>query len=177
MGRMNAMTAINQTASSAPTAMKALTIRLQDEVFAVAAQSVREILDLVPITEVPNAPPFVGGLINVRGRVVPLADLRVMFGMDRPKPDADTRIVVMEIDIEGEPAIVGILADKVHDVTDIESASIEDAPRVGMRWKPEFIAGIGKRNGQFIIIPDMAKIFETQSARKAHNNSEERSQS
>ena len=70
-----------------PTAMKALTIRLQDELFAVEACSVREILDLVPITEVPNAPEFVGGLINVRGRVVPLADLRVMFGMDRPEPD------------------------------------------------------------------------------------------
>jgi purine-binding chemotaxis protein CheW len=160
----------------APHAMKALTIRLQDELFAVEAGSVREILDLVPITEVPNASPFVGGLINVRGRVVPLADLRVMFNMDRPDPDADTRIVVMEIDIEGEPAIVGILADKVHDVTDIETASIEEAPRVGMRWKPEFVAGIGKRNGQFVIIPDMNKIFQTQIARKANQqNPEERS--
>jgi purine-binding chemotaxis protein CheW len=158
-------------------AMKALTIRLQDELFAVEAGSVREILDLVPITEVPNASPFVGGLINVRGRVVPLADLRVMFGMDRPAPDADTRIVVMEIDIDGEPTVAGILADKVHDVTDIETASIEEAPRVGMRWRPEFIAGIGKRNGGFIIIPDMGKIFETQSARTAPSPSEERSSS
>jgi chemotaxis signal transduction protein len=107
--------------------MKALTIRLEDELFAVEAGSVREILDLVPITEVPNASPFVSGLINVRGRVVPLADLRVMFGMDRPEPDQDTRIVVMEVEIDGEPTIAGILADKVHDVTDIEGASIEEA--------------------------------------------------
>ena len=147
--------------------MKALTLRLQDELFAVEAESVREILDLVPITEVPNAPPFVGGLINVRGRVVPLADLRVMFGMDRPEPDQDTRIVVMEISIDGEPTIAGILADKVHDVTDIEAASIEEAPKVGMRWRPEFIRGIGKRNGGFIIIPDLGRIFETQGARTA----------
>ena len=138
--------------------MKALTLRLQDELFAVEAGSVREILDLVPITEVPNASPFVSGLINVRGRVVPLADLRVMFGMDRPEPDQDTRIVVMEINIEGER----ILADKVHDVTDIESVSIEEAPKVGMRWRPEFIKGIGKRNGGFIIIPNLGRIFETQ---------------
>lgn len=158
--------------------MKALTLRLQDELFAVAAGSVREILDLVPITEVPNAPEFVSGLINVRGRVVPLADLRVMFGMDRPEPDQDTRIVVMEINIDGEPTIAGILADKVHDVTDIEAASIEEAPKVGMRWRPEFIKGIGKRNGGFIIIPDLGRIFETQGARTASPAaSEERSAS
>ena len=161
-----------------PTSMKALTIRLQDELFAVEAGSVREILDLVPITEVPNASPFVSGLINVRGRVVPLADLRVMFGMDRPEPDQDTRIVVMEVDIDGEPTIAGILADKVHDVTDIEAASIEEAPKVGMRWRPEFIRGIGKRNGGFIIIPDLGRIFETQGARTAPSAaSEERSAS
>ena len=158
--------------------MTALTLRLQDELFAVEAGSVREILDLVPITEVPNAPEFVSGLINVRGRVVPLADLRVMFGMDRPEPDEDTRIVVMEINIDGEPTIAGILADKVHDVTDIEAASIEEAPKVGMRWRPEFIKGIGKRNGGFIIIPDLGRIFETQGARKASPAaSEERSAS
>jgi len=146
-------------------AMTALTIRLEDELFAVEAGRVREILDLVPITAVPSAPDFVGGLINVRGRVVPLADLRVMFGMERPEPDEDTRIVVMEVDIDGEPTIAGILADKVHDVTDIEAASIEEAPKVGMRWRPEFVRGIGKRNGGFIIIPDMERIFETQGGR------------
>jgi Chemotaxis signal transduction protein len=147
--------------------MTALTIRLGDEQFAVEAESVREILDVVPITHVPNAPDFVSGLINVRGRVVPLADMRVMFDMDRPEPDEDTRIVVMEVDMEGEPTIVGILADKVHDVTTIEAASIEEAPRVGMRWRPEFVRGIGKRNGSFIIIPDMGRIFENAGGRSA----------
>jgi purine-binding chemotaxis protein CheW len=129
--------------------------------------SVREILDLVPITEVPSASPFDNGLINVRGRVVPLADLRVMFGMDRPEPDQDTRTVVMEVEIDGEPTVAGILADKVHDVTDIEAASIEEAPKVGMRWRSEFIRGIGKRDGGFIIIPNLGRIFETQGGRSA----------
>ena len=140
-------------------AMRALTLRLRDEVFAIEAESVREILDVVPITEVPNARPFVGGVINVRGRVVPLADLRVMFGMDRPPPDVNTRIVVMEIDLHGEPTIAAILADRVHDVTEIEAATIEEAPKVGMRWRPEYIRGIGKRGDDFIIIPDMGRIF------------------
>lgn len=155
--------------------MTALTLRLHDEIFAIEAESVREILDLVPITEVPNASPFVSGLINVRGRVVPLADLRVMFGMDRQPPDQDTRIVVIEIDIGGEPTVAGILADKVHDVTDIDATSIEDAPRVGMRWRADFVRGIAKRNGGFIIIPDLKRIFETQGARTAASaQSEER---
>jgi len=152
---------------TASQSMRALTLRLQDELFAIEAESVREILDLVPITEVPGAPAFVGGLINVRGRVVPLADLRVMFDMDRPPPDQDTRIVVIETEVEGEPTIVGILADKVHDVTDIDAAAIQDAPRVGMRWRPEFVRGIGKRNGGFIVIPSLERIFATQGRRSA----------
>lgn len=147
--------------------MKALTLRLHDEVFAIEAESVREILDLVPVTEVPNAPAYVGGLINVRGRVVPLADLRVVFGMDRPEPDEDTRIVVIETDIDGEPTVVGIIADKVHEVTEIDAAAVQDAPRVGMRWRPEFVAGIGKRRDDFLVIPDLGRIFEFQGAKAA----------
>ncbi|MDR3475518.1 MAG: chemotaxis protein CheW [Devosia sp.] len=155
-------------------AMKALTLRLDDEIFAIEAESVREILDLVPVTAVPNAPAFVGGLINVRGRVVPLADLRVVFGMAQPPADQDTRIVVLETDIDGEATVVGIIADKVHEVTDIEASSVEGAPRVGMRWRPDFVAGIGKRNGDFIIIPDLGRIFEQQGGRSQSLSAAER---
>jgi len=158
--------------------MRALTLRLDDELFAIEAQSVREILDLVPVTEVPNASPFAAGLINVRGRVVPLADLKVAFGMHRAKADQDTRIVVIETEIGSEPTVVGILADKVYDVTDIEPAAIEEAPRVGMRWRPDYVRGIGKRQGSFIIIPDLNRIFETQGRRSAPSSaSEERAAS
>ena len=148
-------------------AMRALTLRLQDEIFAIEAGSVREILDLVSITEVPNAPAFVGGLINVRGRVVPLADLRVVFDMARPEPDQDTRIVVLEVEIDGEPTIAGILADKVHDVTDIDAALIQEAPRVGMRWRTEFVSGVARRDGGFVIIPNLSRIFSVQGSRTA----------
>ncbi|RYE52828.1 MAG: chemotaxis protein CheW [Rhizobiaceae bacterium] len=147
--------------------MRALTLRLDDEYFAIEAESVREILDLVPVTEVPNASPFAAGLINVRGRVVPLADLKVAFGMPRAETDQDTRIVVIETEIDNEPTVVGILADKVYDVTDIEPSAIEEAPRVGMRWRSDYVRGIGKRNGNFIIIPDLNRIFETQGRRSA----------
>ncbi len=156
--------------------MRALTLRLDDELFAIRAESVREILDLVAVTVVPNASPFAPGLINVRGRVVPLANLKVAFGMPEREPDQDTRVVVIETVIEDEPTIVGILADKVYDVTDIEPAAIEEAPRVGMRWRPDYVRGIGKRRGEFIIIPDMERIFGTPDGRSSSvPASEERS--
>lgn len=157
--------------------MRALTLRLDDELFAIEAQSVREILDLVPVTEVPNASPFAAGLINVRGRVVPLTNLKVAFGMHSAEPDQDTRIVVIETEIEGEPSVVGILADKVYDVTDIEPAAIEEAPRVGMRWRPDYVRGIGKRRGDFIIIPDIHRIFELEGRRSVPTATEERAAS
>ncbi|WP_291390458.1 chemotaxis protein CheW [Devosia sp.] len=157
--------------------MRALTLRLDDELFAIRAESVREILDLVPVTDVPNASPFAAGLINVRGRVVPLANLKVAFGMPEQAADQDTRIVVIETEIEGEPSIVGILADKVYDVTDIEPTAIEDAPRVGMRWRPDYVRGIGKRRGEFIIIPDMQRIFEIEGRTSGVAKPEERAAS
>jgi purine-binding chemotaxis protein CheW len=138
---------------------QALTIGLDSEVLALDANAVREILDVIAVTDVPGANPFVGGLINVRGKVVPVADLRVKFGMDLAAQTIDTRIVVVEIDLAGEPTIVGLMADKVYEVTAIGAASIEDAPEIGMNWRSEFVKGIGKRGNDFIIIPDIARIF------------------
>lgn len=140
--------------------MTALSVGLQDEIFAIDAQLVREILDVVAITEVPNAPPFINGLINVRGRVVPLADLRVMFGMTLRENTLDTRIVVIDVfGDDGEPVTVGILADRVLDVSDIDLAQVEDAPRIGMRWRPEYVRGIGKKGDEFIIVPNLENLF------------------
>ena len=140
-------------------AQEILTLGLNGETFAVPAGIVREILDLVPVTGVPNAPPFAAGLINVRGKVVPLADLRVPLAMEQTPPTIDSRIVVVEVKLEGEPTTVGILADKVHEVTEVAEAAMEQTPRIGMRWRPEFIKGIGKRGDDFIIILDIDRVF------------------
>jgi purine-binding chemotaxis protein CheW len=142
-------------------ALEVLTFGLGGEIFAMEAAIVREILELVTVTAVPNAKPFVNGLINVRGRVVPLADPRLKFGMEITPATVDTRIIVIEIDIDGEPVIVGVLADKVFEVTEIGAAAIEETPRIGMKWRPEFIRCIGKRRDEFIIVPDLCRIFST----------------
>ena len=139
----------------------ALTLRLDDEIFAIDARSVREILEMVPVTRVPGAPACMDAVINVRGRIVPLADLRVLFGMPRGPADVHTRIVVMELTLDEEAVVVGMIADAVHDVTDIAPATIQDAPRVGMRWPAEFVRGVGRRNDSFVILPNMERIFET----------------
>jgi len=136
-----------------------LVLELQGEIFAIDAQRVREILDVVPITAVPGARPYVDGLINVRGKVVPLADLRLKFGMPKTTPTIETRIVVVETNVDGEETAVGLLADRVREVTELAAASIEETPRIGLRWRSEFIAGIGKRGADFIVLLDLEQIL------------------
>jgi purine-binding chemotaxis protein CheW len=139
--------------------LEVLMLDLEGEMFAVDASHVREILDPVPVTEVPGSSPFVNGLINVRGKVVPLADLRVRFGMELRPPTIDTRIVVLELELDGEAVTVGIRADKVHEVTEVAAASLQETPKIGMRWRPEFIRCIGKRGGDFMAVLDIEPIF------------------
>lgn len=136
-----------------------LTVGLGGETFALPATIVREILDLGPVTPVPTAPAFVGRLINVRGRVVPLADLRLRFGMPAAEATIDTRVVVLEIEVEGEPTVVAILADKVYEVAHLDAVVTDEVPRVGMRWRPEFVRAIGRRNGEFVMVLDIGKVF------------------
>jgi purine-binding chemotaxis protein CheW len=147
--------------------LEVLTMDLQGETFALEASCVREILDLVPVTEVPGSQPFVSGVINVRGKIVPLADLRLKFDMEQKPDTIDTRIVVIEVDIERVPTIVGIRADKVHEVTELAPSALADVPRVGMRWRPEYIRFIGKRGNDFIVVPDIVRILSPGSTELA----------
>jgi purine-binding chemotaxis protein CheW len=139
--------------------LEVLMLDLEGEMFAIEVVHVREILDLVPITEVPQSTPFVNGLINVRGKVVPLADLRIKFGMEQRPPTIDTRIVVLELEIDGEPVTAGIRADKVHEVTEVSASALQETPKIGMRWRPEFISCIGKRADDFMVVLDISRIF------------------
>jgi len=136
-----------------------LTFKLGDEVFALDVSQVREVLDLTLITKVPQAPDFLRGVINVRGSVVPVVDMRVKFGLSRTDDTTDTRIIVMELDLDGEMSTLGALADSVHEVVEMEPEQIEAPPKIGMRWKTEFIRGIGKRNDDFIIVLDIDRVF------------------
>lgn len=139
--------------------LEVLAFELQGEMFALEAILVQEILDQLPETIVPGAPAFVGSVINFRGKVIPLADLRVVFGMEASAATIDSRIVVMEMQLAGETTLVGLRTDKVHEVTALARSASEPPPPVGMRWRPEFIRCLVKRGEQFIVLPDLETIF------------------
>jgi purine-binding chemotaxis protein CheW len=136
-----------------------LMLGLAGEMFALDARQVREILDPIPVTRVPGAQPYVSSVLNVRGKVIPLADLRVRFGMPPASITPDSRFIVVEIELAGEPTTVGIVADKVYEVTDLDTSTLQKAPPIGMRWRPEFIAAIAKWKDEFIIVPNMQQIL------------------
>ncbi|MGJ5206626.1 chemotaxis protein CheW [Bradyrhizobium sp. HKCCYLR20261] len=143
----------------AASAMQVVMIGLGEEKFALDAGLVREIIDPVPETKVAGAKAYVPSLINVRGNVIPLADLRIRFGMPPTEHSVDSRIVVIELMLDGEPVLVGVTADKVYEVTEISQTDVQQTPRVGMHWKPEFIRFITKWREEFVIVPNMERIL------------------
>lgn len=151
--------------------IEVVTFDIAGEVFALEAAAVQEILDLFPETTVPGAKAFVGSVINFRGKVIPLADIRLAFGMDATKPTIDSRIIVIELDIEGEPTLTGIRTDKVHEVTTLVRSAGEPPPSVGMRWRPDFIDCLVKRGNDFIILPNLKAIFSARHDQRKSGSS------
>lgn len=149
----------NASAAYDEASMQVVMVGLADEMFALDAGLVREIIDPIPATRVASARSFLPSVINVRGNVIPLADLRIRFGMPVGNSSVDTRIVVIEIDLEGDPILVGVIADKVYEVTEISRTDVQQTPRVGMHWKPEFINFITKWREEFVIVPNMERIL------------------
>lgn len=139
--------------------MLVVMLGIGDEIFAINTDIVREIIDPVPVTRVAGAPPHLPYVINVRGNVIPLADLRVRFGMPRNESTVDTRIVVLDITMDGDPVLVGVVADKVFEVTEISRADVQQTPRVGMHWNPEFVQLITKWREEFVIVPNLERIL------------------
>lgn len=138
-----------------------LTFSIDEELFAIEVAQVREVLEVTAINKVPGMPEAMRGIINVRGGVVPVMDLRVKFGMSQTESARDTRIIVMEPTLEGEVTVIGALADSVKEVLTIDEDQIEDPPKIGTRWRKKFLKGIGKKGDRFIIILDIDRIFET----------------
>ena len=139
-----------------------LTFKLGDEVFGVDVAQIREILDYIKITKVPQTPDFMCGVINLRGNVVPVIDMRLKFGLERTNTTVDTCIVVVEVELEGEKTILGALVDSVQEVFELDPEDIEPAPRIGIKLNIDFIKGMGKRDDNFIILLNIDKIFTSE---------------
>lgn len=138
-----------------------LTFKLDEEVFALDVAKVKEILEYTNITKVPQTPDFMRGVINLRGSVVPVIDLRLKFGMTSTEQTVNTCIIVTEVDMDGETILLGTLADSVQEVNEMEPAQIEAAPHIGTKLNTDFIKGMGKQDSHFVMILDIDKVFSS----------------
>ncbi len=151
-----------------------LTFKLNDEIFGVDVAQVREILDCIKITKVPQTPDFMCGVINLRGSVVSVVDMNLKFGMSKTEKTVNTCIVVVEVTIDGATTVIGALVDSVQEVFEIEPQNIEPAPKIGTKLKTEFIRGMGKRDDDFIIILDIDLIFSSEEMEIVKNTANEK---
>jgi purine-binding chemotaxis protein CheW len=140
-------------------AMQYLTFKLDAELFALEIAKVREVLDITAITRVPRMPEFMLGVLNLRGSVAPVVDLRLRFGMPAIEKTVHSCIIITEVMVDGEAQILGLLVDSVQEVIDLGPADLEPAPKMGTRLDTEFIKGMGKQKDKFIIIINIDRLF------------------
>jgi purine-binding chemotaxis protein CheW len=138
-----------------------LTFKLEDEVFATDIAQVREVLEFTQVTKIPRTPEYMRGVINLRGHVVPVLDLKLRFGMNITESTVNTCVIIVEIRIGDELTIIGALADSVQEVIDMDPSTIQPAPKIGTKLNTDFIKGMGKQDERFVIILDIERIFST----------------
>lgn len=145
-------------AAIAPTDQKFLTFFLADEEYGIEILKVQEIIGLLPITRVPRTPPFIRGVINLRGKVISVVDLRLKFGMEEKEATSETCIIVVQaVGME-----MGIMVDKVSEVLAIATSEIDDAPSFGTTVNTDYILGIGKAQGKVKLLLDIDKVLSKQ---------------
>ena len=136
-----------------------LTFTLRDEDFALDIRKVREVRDYITITRVPRMPEYLRGIINLRGNVVPIVDLRFKLGIASTEQSMDTCIVIVEIMIDDEVNHIGALADSVKEVIDLDPTQISPPPKLGIGIRNEFIKGVVRQDDNFLIILDIDRII------------------
>jgi purine-binding chemotaxis protein CheW len=136
-----------------------VTLGIDREVFAVPVETVLEILDMRELFRVPDAPAHLAGLIDVRGRSVPVIDLRVKLGLPAKAITEGTRIMVLEIPIAGRQLVLGLVADRVYEVASLDGGRLEPPPDIGTKWRSEYIRGVGRRGEHFVVVFDLGRLF------------------
>jgi len=136
-----------------------MTFKLGNELFAINVAQVREVLEVSTITRVPTAPDYMRGVVNVRGKSTPVVDMRLRFGLPVAPDTVSTRIIVMELQLDGETTVLGGIADSVHEVIELDPSNINPPPSIAMRWRTDFIQGMGRRGEDFVIILDVDAVF------------------
>jgi purine-binding chemotaxis protein CheW len=138
-----------------------LSFKLGEEVFAINVSKVINILEMSHITSIPKAPEYMKGVINLRGTVLPVVDLRIKFGLPEKEATVDTSIIVISIDLNGEQVLIGTLVDAVREVLELKNDEISPAPTIGTKYNSGFIEGLWRTEEKFIMILDIDKVFST----------------
>jgi purine-binding chemotaxis protein CheW len=149
---------------SAATVAQFVTLGIEQEVFAVPVEPVQEILAMRTLFRVPDAPGYMAGLIDVRGRGVPVIDLRTKLGLPKTPATENTRIIVLEVPASGRNLVLGLVADRVFEVAALDTKQIETPPDIGVKWRSDYISGIGRRGDGFVIIFDLARLFSAEAS-------------
>ena len=139
-----------------------LTFSLGKEMFAIGILNIKEILEYGQLTTVPMMPMFIRGVINLRGAVVPVVDLGARFGGRQSEITKRTCIVIIEVCVDDSTQDIGVVVDAVSEVLEIPAEEIEPAPAFGARIRADFIAGMGKVNGKFVILLDVNKVLSVE---------------
>jgi purine-binding chemotaxis protein CheW len=146
---------------------KYMTFQLAQEVYGLEILKVREIIGLMDITRVPRSADFIRGVINLRGKVIPVVDLRLKFGMERTEATDQTVIIVVQCAVDGRPLTMGLLVDQVLEVLSIDGAQIEPAPSLAhAQLDEEFILGVGKHEKRIVFLLDIARILSSDEAKE-----------
>lgn len=136
-----------------------LSFNLSEEIFALDISKVREVIEFTSVTKVPQTPDFMRGVINLRGGVVPVVDLKQKFGMGQTEKTINTCVIISEVRIDDEVIVLGAMADAVDEVFDLLPENIEPSPKIGTQLNTEFLKGMGKKDDEFILLLDIDKVF------------------
>ena len=136
-----------------------VTFKIENEIYAIDVFKIREILEVPDITKVPGMPPMIRGVINIRGSVVPVLDMKMKFGHEQTEQTQDTAVIVTEIDNNEGVIQIGIIVDAAREVITLEPEEIEEPPRLGIFIDNKYLRGMGKVNDEFIIILNIDKIL------------------
>jgi len=142
-----------------------LTFTLDSERYAVDINKVREVLEFSSVTKVPRTPDYMRGMINLRGNIVPVIDLRLKLGLSKTERTIDTCIVITEVPVEGQPTVLGALADSVQEVIELEAGAVAPPPRMGTRIDVGFIRGMARRDDQFLVVLDIDRVMTEEELR------------
>ncbi|MDQ3000947.1 MAG: chemotaxis protein CheW [Fibrobacterota bacterium] len=156
---------------------KYLTFNLGKEVYGIEILKVQEIIGLMPVTRVPRTPAFVRGVVNLRGKVIPVIDLRLKFGLESKEDTERTCIIVVQVALNGGSVIMGLIVDEVSEVLNVLADQIEASPSFGSKVDTDFILGMGKVAQKVVMLLDVDKVLasdELATVQNMKNSTEEK---